>query len=255
MAGTAARRRANTPGSAATARRVVKVPDPVPAAAVVAEIDRGAGVPGRPAARDRENRQGTPRELVARRALAMCTALRALALVLFATVALTGAARRPTTVFDLSDAVGKRVPALTLVAGDGTPVVLAERGKPTYIFLFAGWCGPCQEAMPFVRNAHAKYGDRVRFIGVDVLEDAQAARSSIGTAALPFPVATYPIDQLDAVVAPAVQLRAGMKYRIPTDFLVDADGVVRFAWHGLAMNNSGDPVDLLPGYLAKLGIE
>jgi len=185
----------------------------------------------------------------------MLAAMRAFALVLFASVALTGAARPPATVFDLSDAVGKHVPALILVANDGTSLALAERGKPTYVFLFAGWCGPCQEAMPFVRSAYAKYGDRVRFVGVDVLEDADAARNAIATAALPFPVAIYPIDQLDAVVAPAVQLHAGTKYRIPAEFLVDADGVVRFAWHGLAMSRAGDPVDVLPGYLAKLGIE
>ena len=61
-----------------------------------------------------------------------------------------------------------------------------------------GWCGPCQEALPFVRSAFAKYGERVRFVGVDVLEDDGAARATISRAALPFPVAIYPIDQLDA---------------------------------------------------------
>jgi thiol-disulfide isomerase/thioredoxin len=182
--------------------------------------------------------------------------LRALALVLLASAALTGAARRPATVFDLSDAVGKPVPPVTLVASDGGAVALGDlRGKPTYVFLFAGWCGPCREAMPFVRSAYAKYGDRVRFVGVDVLEDADAARAAITAAALPFPVAIYPIDQLDAVVSPDAQLRAGAKYRIPADFLLDGNGVVRFAWHGLAVDNDGGAVDVLPSYLAKLGIE
>jgi len=182
--------------------------------------------------------------------------LRALALALLASAALTGAARRPATVFDLSDAVGKPVPPVTLVASDGGPVAFGElRGKPTYVFLFAGWCGPCREAMPFVRSAYAKYGDRVRFVGVDVLEDADAARAATTAAALPFPVAIYPIDQLDAIVSPDAQLRAGTKYRIPADFLLDANGVVRFAWHGLAVDSDGGPVDVLPSYLAKLGIE
>lgn len=182
--------------------------------------------------------------------------LRALALVLLASTALTGAARRPATVFDLNDAVGKRVPEVTLAASDGSALALTElRGKPTYVFLFAGWCGPCREAMPFVRNAYAKYGDRVRFVGVDVLEDTDAARSAVAAAALPFPVAIYPIDQLDAVISPDAQLRAGSKYRIPADFLLDADGVVRYAWHGLAVDRDGGAVDVLPSYLAKLGIE
>jgi thiol-disulfide isomerase/thioredoxin len=181
--------------------------------------------------------------------------VRALALAL-ASAALLGAARRPATVFDLSDAVGKPVPAITLTASDGSALTLRDlSGKPTYVFLFAGWCGPCREELPFVRTAYAKYGDRVRFVGVDVLEDADAARGAIAAAALPFPVAIYPIDQLDAVVSPDAQLRAGSKYRIPADFLLDANGVVRFAWRGLAVDNDGTAVDVLPAYLAKLGVE
>ena len=182
--------------------------------------------------------------------------LRAVALVLLVSAALTGAARRPATVFDLSDAVGKPVPALTLSASNGSPLALgALRGKPAYVFLFAGWCGPCREALPFVRDAYAKYGDRVQFVGVDVLEDASAARAAVAKADLPFPVAIYPIDDLDAVVAPDVQLKSGAKYRIPADFLLDANGVVRFAWHGLSVTRDGDPFDVLPSYLAKLGIQ
>ena len=174
---------------------------------------------------------------------------------LAASLALLAAGHRPATVFDLSDAVGKRAPQLTLASANGAPVELLPPGKPTYVFLFAGWCGPCQEALPFVRGAYAKYGDRVRFVGVDVLEDADAARAAVMRAALPFPVAIYPIDALDAVIAPDVQLRAGTKYRIPADFLLDANGVVRYAWHGLSVDTAGTPVDVLPSYLAKLGIE
>jgi thiol-disulfide isomerase/thioredoxin len=181
---------------------------------------------------------------------------RTLALAVIASFALTGAARRPATVFDLSDRVGRPAPAIVLTSSDGSALALdALRGKPTYVFLFAGWCGPCREALPFVRGAYAKKGDRVRFVGVDVLEDAAAARAAVTNAALPFPVAIYPVDELDAVISPDLQLRAGSKYRIPADFLIDANGVVRFAWHGLSVNDSGDPVDVLPSYLAKLGIE
>lgn len=181
---------------------------------------------------------------------------RTLALAVIASLALTGAARRPATVFDLSDRVGKSAPAVVLTSSDGTPFTFdALRGKPTYVFLFAGWCTPCHDALPFVRGAYAKYGDRVRFVGVDVLEDTAAARTAVASAALPFTVAIYPVEQLDAIISPDLQLRAGTKYRIPADFLIDANGVVRFAWHGLSVNDSGDPVDVLPSYLAKLGIE
>lgn len=177
-------------------------------------------------------------------------------LALLASLALLGANHRPTTVFDLSDAVGKPVPAVALTASDGAPLTLATPpGKPTYVFLFASWCAPCQEELPFIRNAYAKFGDRVRFVGVDVLEDAVAARAAIASADLPFPVAIFPIDALDAIITPDAQLAAGMKYRIPADFLIDGTGVVRFAWHGLQVNGTGAPVDVLPSYLAKLGLQ
>jgi thiol-disulfide isomerase/thioredoxin len=177
-------------------------------------------------------------------------------LALVASLALLAAAHRPATVFDLSDAVGRHAPAVTLTATDGAPLALGlPQAKPTYVFLFASWCGPCQEALPFVRSAYAKYGDRVRFVGVDVLEDAETARAAVASAALPFPVAIYPIDQLDAAIPLGVQLGAGTKYRIPADFLIGPDGVVRYAWHGLQIDRAGTPVDVLPAYLAKLGLE
>jgi thiol-disulfide isomerase/thioredoxin len=177
-------------------------------------------------------------------------------LALLASLALLGTNHRPPTVFDLSDAVGKPVPAVALTATDGAPLTLATpAGKPTYVFLFASWCGPCQEELPFVRNAYEKFGDRVRFVGVDVLEDAAAGRAAVANAGLPFPVALFPIDALDAIIDPTAQLAAGMKYRIPADFLIDGTGVVRYAWHGLQVNNTGAPVDVLPSYLAKLGVQ
>jgi thiol-disulfide isomerase/thioredoxin len=173
-----------------------------------------------------------------------------------ASLALLGAHHRAATIFDLADAVGKHAPAVTLSTGDGLPVAFGElRGKPTYVFLFASWCAPCKRAVPFVRSDFTRFGDRVRFVGVDVLDDPATAATAIAQAAFLFPVAIYPIEQLDAQIPPNVQLAAGAKYHIPTDFLLDSTGVVRFAWHGLALDEAGDPIDVLPSYLAKLGIE
>jgi thiol-disulfide isomerase/thioredoxin len=177
-------------------------------------------------------------------------------LALVASLALLGAARSHATVFDLADDVGKPVPALTLPeAGGGALSLAALRGEPTYLFLFASWCEPCKIAFPFIRSAYAKYGDRVRFIGVDVLEDAAAARAAVASEHFPFPVAIYPIEALDATIAPQLQLQAGWKYKIPSDFLIDANGVVRYAWHGVPVDDRGTPIDVLPSYLAKLGVQ
>jgi hypothetical protein len=110
-------------------------------------------------------------------------------------------------------------------------------------------------SIPFVRDDFAKYGDRVTFVGVDVLDDPVAAHAAIARAAFGFPVAVFPVERLDALISPDAQLASGDKYRVPADYLLDADGVVRYAWHGLAIERDGTPVDVLPRYLAKLGIE
>jgi cytochrome c biogenesis protein CcmG, thiol:disulfide interchange protein DsbE len=41
------------------------------------------------------------------------------------------------------------------------------RGKPAVVNLFASWCAPCKRELPVLVAAAARYGDRVRFLGID----------------------------------------------------------------------------------------
>jgi len=175
---------------------------------------------------------------------------------LVACIALLGARpHRAVTVFDLGDRVGKPAPDVTLALASGTALPLeALRGEPTYVFLFASWCEPCQAAIPQIRADYAKYGGRVHFVGVDVYEDAAAARAEIARDAFPFDVAVFTLDDLDAIVPVDTQLAAGLKYRIPTDVLIDANGVVRNVWRGVPVDPTGTPLDVLGTHLGELGI-
>jgi len=74
----------------------------------------------------------------------------------------------------------------------------ALRGQPAYVFLFASWCEPCVAELPWIKTAYARYGDRIRFLGIDVLEDRAAATALAGRAALPFPVAYVDTATIDA---------------------------------------------------------
>ena len=66
--------------------------------------------------------------------------------------------------------VGARAPAASVERLDGTPADLAQYvGKtPVLLEFWATWCPNCKELEPQLKALHAKYGQRVKFVGVAV---------------------------------------------------------------------------------------
>lgn len=66
--------------------------------------------------------------------------------------------------------VGSRAPAVIVPDLDGRPVDIGRYlGKqPVFLEFWATWCSICEDLLPRVRAARARYGDRVAFIGVNV---------------------------------------------------------------------------------------
>lgn len=55
--------------------------------------------------------------------------------------------------------------------------LLAElEGTPVLVNIWASWCGPCRDEAPHLASAHAEFGDRVQFLGVDILDERGSAR-------------------------------------------------------------------------------
>lgn len=55
-------------------------------------------------------------------------------------------------------------------------LLLELEGEPVLVNVWASWCGPCEDEAPHLAEAHAEYGDRVQFVGVDILDEREAAR-------------------------------------------------------------------------------
>lgn len=66
--------------------------------------------------------------------------------------------------------VGARAPAVVINDLDGKPVDLAQYlgRKPYMLEFWATWCSVCEELLPKVKAAHAAYGAKVEFLGVNV---------------------------------------------------------------------------------------
>jgi thiol-disulfide isomerase/thioredoxin len=67
-------------------------------------------------------------------------------------------------------AVGAKAPVLSVNDLDGKPVDLGQwiGKKPVLIEFWATWCGNCEALLPRFKEAHAKFGGRVEFLGVNV---------------------------------------------------------------------------------------
>lgn len=75
-------------------------------------------------------------------------------------------------------AAGSTVPTFSLPAlrsGQPTVDLAADRGKPVVLNFFAAWCHPCEAELPLIRQAWAKVGQRITFVGVDVNDNRAKA--------------------------------------------------------------------------------
>ncbi|HEY0413155.1 MAG TPA: TlpA disulfide reductase family protein [Allosphingosinicella sp.] len=116
--------------------------------------------------------------------------------------------------------VGNPAPYFGLTTLDGKKASLASlRGKVVVINFWATWCAPCREEMPMMSSVHARLKDQGLVIyGVTTEDSAPPNQLTKLSEALSYPLVRrfvgygYPI--LDGV---------------PTTYVIDRKGVVRYA--------------------------
>jgi cytochrome c biogenesis protein CcmG/thiol:disulfide interchange protein DsbE len=96
-------------------------------------------------------------------------------------------------------------------------------GTPVVVNFWGEWCSPCREEMPRLVAAHDEFGDRVQFVGVDVLDSRTQAKTFMEKFGMTFPSV---FDVSDAIKTPL-----GL-YGQPVTAFFRADGSLDFAYTG-----------------------
>ena len=123
--------------------------------------------------------------------------------------------------------VGSVAPAVTVPDLDGRPFDLGQYlGKqPVLLEFWATWCEVCKELMPRVAAARARYGDRVKFVGINIAvgQTPDEVRNWLQVHDVPF-VVLY--DEL------GVSVRAYDAAETSYIVVIDAQGKVAFTGLG-----------------------
>lgn len=90
-----------------------------------------------------------------------------------------------------------------------------QRGTPVVVNFWASWCPPCREETPDLVAAHDRWGDRVRFIGVDLSDDRDGATSFIQEYGVSYPSVFDPTN--------AIAVSYGL-FSPPATLFFDANG-------------------------------
>lgn len=96
-------------------------------------------------------------------------------------------------------------------------------GTPVLVNFWGEWCPPCRVEMPRLVAAHEEWGDQVQFVGVDILDSREAARSFMDEFGMTFPSVFDPPD--------AIKTSLGL-FGQPVTAFYRPDGSLEFAWTG-----------------------
>ena len=130
---------------------------------------------------------------------------------------------------------GYRAPALSLRSLDGRPVSLSEfAGQVVILDFWASWCGPCRVSMPTLDSLWKEVRDQgVVLIGVSLDRSASDASNYLTSQGFEEMIALWE----SATASRAAALSYGVS-GIPRTFIIDREGIIRFAGHPATLTRS-----------------
>jgi thiol-disulfide isomerase/thioredoxin len=97
------------------------------------------------------------------------------------------------------------------------------RGTPVVVNIWAAWCPPCRVEAPGLTKIARQFEGKVQFLGVDILDNREDARTFILEFDWPYP----------HVFDPDAKIRDGLGYLgQPVTIIYDREGNVVFEWEG-----------------------
>jgi len=126
--------------------------------------------------------------------------------------------------------LGAAAPAFELGAPDGKKkVALSDyAGKVIVVDFWATWCAPCKESFPAYQRLAQKFGSKLAVIGVSVDEDPSGIANFAKETGAKFPLA-WDEGQITS--------KSYQPPTMPTSFVVDQSGVVRFVHSGFRVGD------------------
>lgn len=135
-------------------------------------------------------------------------------------------------------------PALRATDLAGSPKTLADyRGKVVLLNYWASWCPPCRHEMPSMERLRQKMAGRpLEIVAIDSAEPVEDVRGFLATMKLQFPILLDPEGE---------NTRRWKVYALPTSFLLDAEGHIRYVLKGGAEWDEGEFLQAIETLLAE----
>ncbi len=127
--------------------------------------------------------------------------------------------------------VGKQASPFTMESLNSAGKVAVESGKVTLVDFWATWCGPCEKSFPKYQELYVKYkASGLEIAAVSVDDDKKDIPSFVKKTSVKFPVGWSADSKkiADCYTVP----------NMPSAYLVDKKGVVRFIHHGFKDDES-----------------
>ncbi len=143
---------------------------------------------------------------------------------------------------------GTPAPNFTTTTIGGKPLTLRSlRGKVVLLDYWATWCGPCQMATPTLESLSKQFGKQgLAVVGMSV-DDSR----SVG---LVKPFMKHFGVTYTVTASPQQNGRAQYAYRvsgIPSQFLIDKKGIVRWSQSGFSPNEGQELAPMIKRLLAQ----